>query len=580
MTNESVAPSEAPRSRFVSDRGYAAVLVALVLVPLMGFAGLAVDIGAWYSRASSLQRAADAAALAGVVWQPDFATAEANARQEAARNGFVDGVDGISVNIVDTGLNELEVEIIDSDADMFFASLFLDNVSISRHSVAEYTKSIPMGNPDNYLGTDPEAGISEQNYLSISGANTDKKGGDRHASKRCDGSTALCTNGALGNLVVNGGEFDENGYTYSVSVNTIYASPLVFQVYDPGFYEAEQSCNPGGGSNMPPGYDFNDLLAGGLGAMFPGDGFTDPARVAHWTERYANSPGAIYCSGDTPSNGAGSITSFYVRAPDNTPFNILDNPIISTGTCSPQQFGAYDEPFYDLLEQVGTAHPYADTFAAEFRRWVQICEIPAGQVVLGDYIIQVRTNASAGAPTFYDPSYNQGGRNHFSLRAGYDTGGSAPDGTGVELFATGTMAIDVNVPGASTVMELAKITPEYAGRTLRIELWDVGDAAAAGVLTILPPVESPSAFSNCRFTNTNGGWSDGDPTDCSAIVSSAMNGNLLTIEVDLPSGYTCNPAIVTGCFVRVQVAFPAGTTVYDHTTWAVDVVGDPVRLLE
>ena len=272
MTNEPVAPPVPSSSRFMSDRGYAAVLVALVLVPLMGFAGLAVDIGAWYSRASSLQRAADAASLAGVVWQPDFATAEANARQEAARNGFVHGVDGISVNIVDTGLNELEVEIVDNDADMFFASLFLDNVTISRRSVAEYTKSIPMGNPDSYLGTDPERGISEENYLSISGANTDKKGGDRHASKRCDGSTALCTNGAFGNLAVNGGEFDENGYTYSVSVNTVYASPLVIQVYDPGFYEAEQSCNPGGGSNMPPGYDFNDLLTGGLAAMFPGDG--------------------------------------------------------------------------------------------------------------------------------------------------------------------------------------------------------------------------------------------------------------------------------------------------------------------
>lgn len=580
MTSRPATRSARSRSRLRRDHGYAAVMVALVLVPLMGFAGLAVDIGGWYSRASSLQRAADAAALAGVVWQPDFAAAEANARAEAARNGFVDGVDGISVNVIDTGLNELQVEIIDNDADLFFAGLFLDNVTISRHSIAEYTKSIPMGNPDSYLGTDPERGISEQNYLSISGANTGKKGGDRHASKRCDSTTALCTSGALGNLAVNGGEFDENGYTYSVSVNTVYASPLVIEVYDPGFYEAEQSCNPGGGSNMPPGYDFNDLLTGGLAAMFPGDGATDAIKVAHWTERYANYPGAIYCSGDTPSNGVGSITSFYVREPDNTPFNLLDNPIIATGSCQPQQYEAYDEPFYTLLEQVGTGHPYADTFAAEFRRWVRICEIPAGQVEQGDYIVQVRTNASSGNPTLYDPSYNLGGRNHFSLRAGYDTGGTAPDGTGVELFATGTMAIDVNVPGASTLMELAKVTPEYAGRTLRIELWDVGDAAAAGVLTILPPAESSTTFSNCRFTNTNTAWSDADPTDCASVVSSAMNGNLLTIEVDLPSGYTCDPTLTTGCFIRVQVAFPAGTTVYDHTTWAVDVVGDPVRLLE
>ena len=44
------------------ERGYAAVLTALILVPLLGFAGFAVDVGAWYSRAASLQRAADSAA--------------------------------------------------------------------------------------------------------------------------------------------------------------------------------------------------------------------------------------------------------------------------------------------------------------------------------------------------------------------------------------------------------------------------------------------------------------------------------------------------------------------------------------
>ena len=57
----------------VGERGYAMILTSLMIVPLLGFAGFAVDVGAWYSRASSLQRASDAAALAGVVLQPDFA---------------------------------------------------------------------------------------------------------------------------------------------------------------------------------------------------------------------------------------------------------------------------------------------------------------------------------------------------------------------------------------------------------------------------------------------------------------------------------------------------------------------------
>ena len=53
------------------DEGYFSVMFALLLVPLMLFAALAVDVGFWYTRAMEIQRAADSAALAGVVWQPN-----------------------------------------------------------------------------------------------------------------------------------------------------------------------------------------------------------------------------------------------------------------------------------------------------------------------------------------------------------------------------------------------------------------------------------------------------------------------------------------------------------------------------
>lgn len=46
------------------ERGAVAVLVALLLVPLIGFAAIAVDIGALYAERARLQIAADAAALA------------------------------------------------------------------------------------------------------------------------------------------------------------------------------------------------------------------------------------------------------------------------------------------------------------------------------------------------------------------------------------------------------------------------------------------------------------------------------------------------------------------------------------
>jgi Flp pilus assembly protein TadG len=52
------------RTRLTGERGATAVIVALLLVPVMGFAAIAVDVGALYAERARLQTAADAAALA------------------------------------------------------------------------------------------------------------------------------------------------------------------------------------------------------------------------------------------------------------------------------------------------------------------------------------------------------------------------------------------------------------------------------------------------------------------------------------------------------------------------------------
>jgi Flp pilus assembly protein TadG len=52
------------RRRAQDERGATAVLVSLLLVPMLGFAAIAVDVGALYAERARLQIAADAAALA------------------------------------------------------------------------------------------------------------------------------------------------------------------------------------------------------------------------------------------------------------------------------------------------------------------------------------------------------------------------------------------------------------------------------------------------------------------------------------------------------------------------------------
>jgi Flp pilus assembly protein TadG len=69
------------------EAGQALVLVALSMIVLIGFVGLAIDVGSAYFTQRELQKAADAAALAGAQELPNSATATAVARQYGAADG-------------------------------------------------------------------------------------------------------------------------------------------------------------------------------------------------------------------------------------------------------------------------------------------------------------------------------------------------------------------------------------------------------------------------------------------------------------------------------------------------------------
>src|SRR5436190_199648 len=75
------------------EGGQTLIIVALMLSVLFGFVGLVADIG-WYElNLIRVQRAADAAALAGVVFLPtNVSGAVTAAKNESAKNGFTGAV--------------------------------------------------------------------------------------------------------------------------------------------------------------------------------------------------------------------------------------------------------------------------------------------------------------------------------------------------------------------------------------------------------------------------------------------------------------------------------------------------------
>jgi hypothetical protein len=204
---------------------------AFTMTVLLTSSAFAVDLGSLYARASRIQRAADAAAMAGVVWMPgDLARATTEALDIAAKNGFSTGV---TVAAVPGNSYRLKVTIVDPNVRRFFSvMLSATPLSITRSSTAEFLPTVPLGSPENRLGNDPLAVPPYVAYLwaSISGPYTDRNNGDPFATKCGAGTSGTgCTQSNT--------QYRTTGYKYAVDVPAAAVGrTLTVAVYDAGNY--------------------------------------------------------------------------------------------------------------------------------------------------------------------------------------------------------------------------------------------------------------------------------------------------------------------------------------------------------
>lgn len=132
-----------------TDNGQALVLTGLVLVVLVLMAGLGVDVGFLRYQKQQMQKAADAAAIAGASAKVYGGAVVAAGKADAAANGFTDGQNGISVAINNPPLNGPSsgdsnyVEAIVSQAQPTFFMLAggFSSVAVRGRSVASAAKS-------------------------------------------------------------------------------------------------------------------------------------------------------------------------------------------------------------------------------------------------------------------------------------------------------------------------------------------------------------------------------------------------------------------------------------------------------
>src|SRR5437870_2745200 len=146
------------------QRGQVLVIVAIMIVALLGFTGLVTDV-AWYEvNLMRIQRAADAAALAGVVYLPgNVAGAQAAAQQEATKNGYTDGAVGVTVTATPEALNNriLSVSVAAPVRSWFARLLGVTQFNARRNARAEFVLPVPMGSPEDYYGINVVCGNAD-----------------------------------------------------------------------------------------------------------------------------------------------------------------------------------------------------------------------------------------------------------------------------------------------------------------------------------------------------------------------------------------------------------------------------------
>ena len=491
--------------RTAREGGYVLATFGLLLVPLLLMVGLSVDVGFWYNRTSQLQKAADAAALAGVVWLPDLGSATARAREAAARNGFTDGVNGVTVTVAAVpGENRrLRVTVTDPQVKGFIhGALTGKSLRLSRKATAEYVLPVPLGSPSNQFGggpaSDPSATSWPNLWGNIHGPRTDNNKGDAYApacrgSDNCSGTSNP--------------SYRPEGYLYTIDVGT-GVSQLNVQVFDAGLYP----------------------------------------RSAEKVE-----------TGDTAYTGTGSTTTtwtFYDK--DSTELDTTDNP-----TAQSSGFCANSTPKGTVsINQNADADTYKN-------KWVSICK-RNGTIAPGRYLLRVQTSGNGSSA------------NRYAIRVLSSSTAKA------RIAGYGDMSMYNNVEAGNATFYLAEVDPIHRGKTLELKLYDPGEvtktSSTSGNGTVKIPRPDGQVAASCSAFATAGTIS---PTLTPCQFQSASGGNALfngawvTIQIPIPAtaaGYSCTMGTVPGCWWRIQ--YDIAGLGNDTTTWAAQVIGDPVHLVE
>ena len=519
------------------DRGQTIVVAALLLTLLIALVGLGVDVS-WFSlNLVKMQRAADAAALAGVVYLPgDQTGAYGAALAEATKNGYTNGVGGVTVTPAQDSFNNRALAVtISGPVQTYFARIVgVATFPGERNSRAEFVLPLPMGSPQDYNGvatlcrnTDPYNACPA--VASATGVGTDASQGFWGAVIAKGGSR---NNGDAYSTYYNPSptlntQYDANGYSYIVEFPAGTLGGAVW-IFDPIF------CPTGRRTSTP----FQHL---GMGEAWYSVSGT----------RQVTTEFKLWDMVGTPY----STTDDVLIASDGGLFANMDYVDKSLDYGGDHNYGGF---YTGLSSPDCSASPYHN-------HWWQLTS-GLGE---GTYRLQVTTSQGGTL---------QNGLNNFAIQVTTSSGSAA------RVYGQSRMCAYVNLANTSAVFYLAQVDAVYAGKTLEIRLFDPGDITNTS-LRIEQPTATGYVDATFKFTAT--GSAGGAPTSggpqtslpTSNAFANFYNNQWVTISIPLPAGYDAPtpPGETQPGWWKIQ--YTVGAAGQDVTTWEVNIRGNPVHLV-
>lgn len=505
-------------SRHAGDeRGFVLVVSVLIVTTLCLFSGLAVDFGSWYVRSAEIKRAADAAALAGVVWMPEFDSAEAAALATAARNGFVHGVDDISVEVqeVPDDNRQLRVTITDGAVDQYFSRLAVKSQSITRGSTAEYVLPVPLGSPRNTFGTDrllPGTSSDEYFWAAVNGWCSGHESGDdklaRYESYTTSSGSTQCNNGSP-----ESDNYDPDGYLYAINLPA-NASSLKLEVYDPAY-----------NTSYPDGQPRPD--------------------------------------GSVASGNQQITTIFEIYDRNLTPLDLTDLTLLDTDT-----FVTNEDPS-TYRNQWVRLYTWNNPKAGQYYLRVRTLAEQLNSRGTNGFGIRAFTGASFSSCTTI-PGASGYSASCPQVHGVYD----------MSIYANGASTTaqfylaEIDPVHAGKTMRLTLFDAGEGANTLRV-IDPNGSPAGFGWFTQCNPPTPPTGGCSGSGSSLNVSGTGTQPyTGLNS--SSRYNDRYLILDIPLPANYAAR----YGTKRWWKVEYAAGTAPTDRTTWSVNIVGDPVHLVK